>query len=102
MRKRLKKKLHKKYLYDLIYELSNSDIWRKKVNQTSHGDRILINKDNHKNIPGYLRRKIVNHNLSYNVYKVEKSREYIAFRFESTKFSDQVYDYSFNNPSKVL
>ncbi|GGA40509.1 hypothetical protein GCM10007416_11890 [Kroppenstedtia guangzhouensis] len=30
MNERLKKKLHKIYLYDLVYELSNSDAWRKK------------------------------------------------------------------------
>lgn len=102
MRRRLKKKLYRKFLYDLIYELSSSDLWRKKINRTSHENRICINRSNCENIPAYLREKIVSYNLSYDVYKVEKNQEYIAFRFESTSFSDQVYDFSFNNPDKVL
>lgn len=50
----------------------------------------------------YLRKIIIDHNLSYRVYKVEKSEGYLVFRFEATHFPNQVFDYSFNNQGRWI
>lgn len=57
-----------------------------KNQSNSHGSPMVIDVMNCGNIPRYLRKIIIDHNLSYRVYKVEKSEGYLVFRFEATHF----------------
>lgn len=103
MNKRLRKKLHKKYLEDVVCEISLSSFWRKKLFEESADVKILISPKNLNELPEYIKYQIGRFKLQYFFYKtdeiLDKDVYYdggVFFKFEAVKFQS-IWNYSFNN-----
>ena len=107
MNKRIRKKVHKRHLVDVVYGISISPAWRKKLFEADYGNEFLIacHTTSRNEIPEYLRKQLCRYKLRYRVSKVSienaSGREdyeiYTIFKFEADEFSD-IYDFSANNP----
>lgn len=110
MKKRLRKKIHKLYLIEVVYAVSVSSIWRKMMFQSVRGKRHYINKINSNRIDKPLKSIINRYNLRYSVSIIpyeEAVREWddlgssqAYFKFESVEFPNLV-DYSADRKSVV-
>lgn len=101
MKKRLRKKLHKKYLYDVIYEISVSSYWREKIINLSPVESLVLNKKTVDYVPTYLSNVIRKYSLSYMISRLAHPNGQIIFIFMAEAFPDQVYGCSYNNPNVV-
>ena len=108
MKKRLKKKLHKKFLSDIVCDISQSSLWRARLFQSPYNIRFLICIENLKELSVYIRNPILKYNLRYYVSKIEGTVDewdfyYDSgelFKFEAVKYGS-VYGYSFNNTEVI-
>lgn len=108
MKKRLKRKLHKMYISEIVCDISQNNIWRKKLFESESGTKFFISQENLNDITKYIRSYILRYNLKYYVWKVEGEvndwdfyyEGGILFKFQSVEFED-IYDYSFNNTSVI-
>ena len=103
MKKRIRKKLHKRYLGELVYYISISAYWRKKLMGETE-TRMLVNSSTLK-ISCELNSLIRRYDLNYYVSTVPHSKtigwedwgeDFIYFKFEASEFP-AVQSYSVNN-----
>jgi hypothetical protein len=92
MKKRIRKKLHKRYIHDVVYEVSVSDVWRERLFKTKYG---WVGRETADQLPPYLARVIHQYNLKYKVL-VEQEEEVWLFVFQSAEFND-VHEVSWNS-----
>lgn len=107
MNKRIGKKLHKKYLVDIVFDISLSPLWRKRLFESNYGDKFIIGYQNLNEIPQYVKKPIARYKLKYFVYKTEEILDEdiyyeggIFFKFESVKLKG-IMNYSFNNTDVI-
>ena len=106
LKKRLKKKIHKRFIEDIVYEISITNQWRNAIFNLSQNQHLLINKDSVLPLPPYIEPFIRKYNLQYAVSVVEKCPEnfdddLVIFKFSPKIFPD-VKRYSGNNPDVRL
>lgn len=104
MNKRIKKKLHKRYLVDVVYEISISSFWRNRLFTTT--EPLDIGPMKHNELSNELIKTIYRYKLEYQVFVVPHSEakgwedwdnELVYFRFEA-KADAATYAFSANNP----
>jgi hypothetical protein len=110
MNKRIRRKVHKHYLVDVVYEISTSSAWRQKLFKADYGTKFTItyHRTDKVDIPQSLYRVLCRYKLKYLVSKVslaeavgwENYENCIIFKFQSAEFSD-IHSYSANNPEIV-
>jgi hypothetical protein len=111
MNKRIRRKIHKRTLYDVIYEVSISHLWRELLFNSKAGEKFLIDSQSPTTEPSLrrLHRSLARYNLKYFVSKVSKEDEphweeflddSIYFKFEAKEFPE-VFDFSINNPDSI-
>lgn len=105
MRGRIRKKLHKRYLIDVVSDISQSPWWRQRLFAAEVGQQLAIANPTNEEIPAFLQKILRRYRLSYQVAKVPHSQtkgwfgyeDCVMFRFEATEFPT-VHDFSANNP----
>jgi penicillin-binding protein-related factor A (putative recombinase) len=107
MNKKTRRKIHKRVLNDVVYEISVSHLWRRILFDAQVGEKFLIDNRSPTSEPGLksLHRSLARYNLKFFVSKVSKEDEPhwegffdgIYFKFEAKEFPD-VSDFSVNNP----
>ncbi len=108
MKKRLEKKLHKKYLSDIVCDISQSSVWRKRLFESLYDTKYLISIENSAELPQYIKTPILKYNLRYFVSKIEGIVDDwdfyydggVLFRFEAVKYGS-IHGYSFNNTEVI-
>ena len=105
MNKRMSKKLYKKYMLDIVCDISQSSQWRKALFNLTQDQYLLICKDSEIALPAYIERYFRRHNLQYSVRTVEMCPEsfdegMIIFEFAPLLFPD-IKHYSGNNPNVI-
>lgn len=98
MKQRLKKKLHKKYLADLILDVSLSSFWRKRLFEAAYGEKFFISSVTVEGISLEFQKIVHRYRLSYKVFALKDEAEdgYVIFKFEATKFP-KINGWSTNN-----
>jgi hypothetical protein len=94
MNKRIRKKLYKKYLDDVRYEISVSDEWRKVLFNNDFDLKFLIDINTTKN-QTYLFKILNKYSFKYYVSKLEFNDKEVVFKFESVEFNN-IYNVSYN------
>lgn len=107
MNKRIRRKVHKLYLYDVISDVSISHFWREQLFKSKDGEKLLIDNRSYKTDRRlrYLHRILCRYSLKYYVSKIsnedgpkwKEDSDSIIFKFEAVEFPE-IYDYSDNNP----
>jgi len=104
LKKRISKKLHKKILNDVVYEISLSSLWRKRLFEDNDETEFFINCRNLCELPMFIRKQISKYKLCYFVYKedLENEHEYKLkrFVFVATKHP-MIFSDSLNNPDVI-
>jgi hypothetical protein len=109
MKKRLRKKLHKIHLIDVVYNVSVSPIWREKLFKSVLYKKYIIDKKRNEGTSNRLKKILVNANLRYYVSIIPHEEAYgwhdwksshIYFKFESVEFPN-IKDFSANNPEVI-
>lgn len=108
MKKRLSKKLHKKWLALDVIDLSQDSFWRKKLFEADKNEIFDIDKNNLDNLPQTLVKAIIRYNLKYRVAKVDGSETdawlsedgSIVFKFWVVEFPN-LNIFSGNNPDSL-
>ena len=109
MNKRLNKKLHKKYLNDVVYDISVSKLWRKEIFNLASDQSLVINRNSVPPLPSYIKRYFHRFNLQYTVRIIEKcpnecldifEEGLVVFEFVAKEYP-QIKDYSVNNPDVI-
>jgi hypothetical protein len=109
MNRRIRNKLHKRYLNDISLEVSTSSFWRKKIFQSAPYEKFVINKYQTGDIWEPIKSALIKYNLRYYVYMIsfETAKEWqdwdstqIIFRFEPIEFPD-LLNSSANNPNVI-
>lgn len=105
LNRRLRKKIHKKYLEDVTLEVSMSKIWRNRLFESDYEEGYLLSIENKNDIPQYLAKIFNMYNLKYIVTKVKSCPEYfdeglVVFKVNSKDFPNLVR-YSGNNNNRI-
>ena len=106
MNKRISKKLHKKYLVDVVYQISISSSWRKVLFENEEEKEFLISKFCEIELPKLIAKQIRKYNLRYIVYREITQNEdenlynMKRFVFKADNFS-RIYSDSYNNSDVV-
>ncbi len=107
MNKRQKKKLHKKFLNDVVYAISVSSVWRKRLFVSGYQEKIIIARNDINELPQHIKYPVFRYNLRYCVYKTDRilddSIYYdggVFFLFQSIKF-EEIFAYSCNNTDVI-
>ncbi|SET40463.1 hypothetical protein [Paenibacillus sp. NFR01] len=107
MKKRVRKKLHKKYLVDIVYEMSISSSLRKKLFNGSN--KLTVDSNNLHDVLSYIKQRIKRYDLRYYVSVVPHSEtvgwedwgdDQVYFKFESVEFP-YINLFSANNPNVI-
>lgn len=108
MNKRIRRKVHKKCMFDVIYDISISHLWRKKLFESKEGEKFQVDRLSSFPEPGLkrLHRILCRYNLKYYVSKVPDQegpkwdwteKGFVYFKFQSVEFPE-IFDFSSNNP----
>jgi len=109
MRKRLRKKYHKRYLGDIVYEISISSYWRKRLFLSSEYSVSNIDKENMYDLHNYSKNKVRSIRLKYYVSLVpfadtkgwgDWDDNLIYFKFQPVEFP-RIISFSGNNPNVI-
>lgn len=109
MKKRLRKKIHKRYLEDIVYEVSVSPFWRKKLFSNKQ-ELILIEQFSTRDLSHYLKKQVITYQLRYYfsvvLHDAAKGWEdwdtsQIYFKFVAVEFPD-IQAFSANTPEVIL
>ncbi len=110
MNKRIRRRVHTRYLNDVIYAISIASPWRKKLFEAEYGIKFEINRNTttKEEVHEYFYRLLCRYSLKYCVSKVQL--EEVSgwegydgceiFKFESVEFPE-IFDFSANNPQSV-
>ena len=71
MNKRIRKKMHKKYVYDVVSDISTYDPIRQLMRKTEPYERIKLNVADTKIFTSYVTSPCVKYGLNYNLYRTE-------------------------------
>lgn len=100
--KRLTKKVHKKYLNDICYDISLSSFWRKRLFNSKDKEKFLIDLRNINEIPKCVKSPVLRYKLRYFVYKTDEILDKnlyfeggVFFKYEAVGLK-KVCTYSFN------
>jgi hypothetical protein len=109
MNRRIRKKLHRRFLCDVVCDASQSSAWRRRLFDEPSAT-LEIGPRHSEGLPARLARAIRRHDLHYTVRVVDGAhapgwREYaddgcVLFRFEAREFPE-VHAFSANNPAVV-
>ncbi|MFF2533841.1 hypothetical protein ACFVS2_33965 [Brevibacillus sp. NPDC058079] len=106
MNKRQRKKLHKRLLEDICYEVSVSSYWRGELKQVAFHAAITIDRNNSTYLPKYLHQEIKLHSLNFCLEKQPYRQidilghypdSYVIFCISPSEFPS-VRQISMNNP----
>ena len=110
MTRRLRKKRHRRYLVDVVSDVSQRSHWRTALFASAEGVTYPIDARHHEALPLRLVHAIRRYGLSYRVCVVARARAaewgeyaeagFVLFRFEACEFPE-VYAISANNPDVV-
>ncbi len=110
MSKQSRRKIHKKYLEDVICDVSQSKSWRKKLFASENYEKFPINFESTSiaEVGSFLYRILLQNVLQYQVEKIpnneaagwESSENCVIFKFSAIEFPE-VFDYSANNPESL-
>lgn len=73
MNKRIRKKIHKRYINDLCYEISNIDSWRDLLIASDYNKKFALDKNNSKSLDDESKQILRKYDLKYSVSKIEPS-----------------------------
>lgn len=92
---------------DVVYEISLSSLWRKRLAKGDIGRKYVISVANLNQLPEYIKYPIVRYKLRYEVFVTDEMLDNsiyydggVFFRFEADKFKE-ITDFSFNNPEVI-
>lgn len=91
MNNRIKKKVHKKYIQEVVCDGSTSSVLREMVRDTEPYQRIQLNLYDKKIFTPFVYMPAGRYNLKYTVYRTEGDRENpleCLMVFEATEFPD--------------
>jgi len=109
MKKRIRKKLHKNHLIDVVYSVSVSPIWREQLFKSVQYKKYIIDKKHYEGVTNQLKKIIFKRSLRYFVSIIPQHEAYgwedwdstqIYLKFESIEFPNLV-DFSANNPEVI-
>ena len=98
-------KLHEKYLEDVVIEVSQDSLWRKRLFEGEYNERLLITFKELEELPCPLWTTFSRYGLEYFVSKVHSCPEefdegVVIFKFEAKEFSHLLM-YSGNKQSEI-
>lgn len=98
-------KFHEKYLEDVVIEVSQDSLWRKRLFEGQYNERFLITFRELEELPCSLWTIFSQYGLEFFVSKVnscpeEFDEEPVIFKFEAKGFS-HIVRYSGNNQNKM-
>jgi hypothetical protein len=107
MKKRLRKKIHRNYL-DEVVELSQLSFWRKLLFEAKFGEKFAIDSKTTEGIPEELQKLLRRYQLSYYISKVPHEQatewrgweDFVLFKVEASEFPS-VCSVCANNPEIV-
>ncbi|OPH61824.1 hypothetical protein BC351_00870 [Paenibacillus ferrarius] len=106
MKKRIRKKFHKIYLGDIVYEISVSSLCRKELFE---GNKLTVSPNNLYDLSNYIKLRTKRYGLRYHVSIVRHSEtvgwedwgdDQVYFKFESAEFP-YIKSFSANNPKVI-
>ncbi len=109
MKKRIKLKLHKRYLIDVVYEVSVSSFWREKLFKSEINKKYTIDRFHIEDFYKETKNVVINYNLRYYVSIIPQEEAYgwqdwdssqVYFKFEAVRFPN-IKDFSANNPKVI-
>jgi len=88
-------KIHEKYIDDVVIEVSQDSLWRKRIFEGQYNDRFLITYKELEELPCGLWTSFSKYGLEFFVSKIHSSpeefdEEVIFLKFEAKGFSDLV------------
>jgi hypothetical protein len=103
-----RQELHRRYLFDITYEVSTTPTWRRALFAGGGGATFRVDAVTSRTLPRWLRRVLRRHRLAYDVTCVAQAdtegwegyEGCIIFRFEAAEFPDIVTT-SANNPDSI-
>ena len=107
MKKRLRKKIHRNYL-DEVVELSQLSFWRKLLFEAEFGEKFAIDSKTMEGIPEELQKLLRRYQLSYYISKVPHEqatewrgwKDFVLFKVEASEFPS-VCSVCANNPEII-
>lgn len=101
-KKKLRKKLYKRFIEDVALEISLDSYWRKRLREKSYNEKLEITYLRPDEIPKYIRKDIVFYKLEFEVIRTGSCKEYFdkdleIFEFQSKEFPS-IIRYTGNNP----
>lgn len=107
MRKRIRKKLHKNYLDDVV-DLSELSFWRKLLFNAEFGEKFSIDSKTTEGIPEEIQKILRRYRLSYYISKVPHEQtaewrgweDFVLFKVEAIEFPN-VCSVCANNPEII-
>ena len=79
MNRRIKKKLHKKYLNDILCDISLDKFWRRRLFESEVGETFLISRKTIDELPLYLQNIFKKNNLKYLVRVLDDDSQKYGF-----------------------
>lgn len=102
-KKKLRKKLYKKFIEDVALEISIDSYWRKRLREKSYNEKLEITYRRPDEIPKYIRKEILLYKLEFEAMRTASCKEYFdegleIFAFQSKEFPSMIR-YTGNNPN---
>lgn len=91
MKTRIKRKVHKKYILDVVCDASTSSVMREIIQDTEPYKRLSLNLYDQRIFTPFVSIPAGRYNLRYNIYRTEGSEEApleCLMVFESAEFPD--------------
>lgn len=104
-RKKIRKRLYKKFIEDVALEISLDARWRKRLMQRTYNEKIEITYHDPTEIPKYIQKDIILYKLEFWAARVSSCKEYFdkgleIFEFQSKEFP-AIIRYTGNNPDII-
>ena len=101
MKRRVRKKLYKNHLYNLIYDVSLDAIWRKQLFNAPVGKRFLVTEVVLPRLSEELRNAVQQKGLNFTVFNEGWTDDgFVVFGFSCIEFP-YIIAYSTNNPEVI-
>ena len=110
MNKRIRRKVHKRCLCEVVYGISVTSEWRKRLFESTNGTKFKIDRQSiiKAKVPKALQYVVCRYGLRFYVSAIVEEEipgwegypGCIMFKFAVVEFPD-IYDYSANNPEVI-
>lgn len=101
MKRRVRKKLYKNHLYNLIYDVSLDAIWRERLFNAPSGERFLVAEGDLPRLSEELRNAVQQKSLNFTVFNDGRTEDgFVVFGFSCIEFP-YIIAYSTNNPEVI-